>query len=390
MHLVFATSIVPDGAPTTGYEIANAAILAGLRRAGVRVSVVGFAWPESAAADLGDAVVLGRLDVRNETADPATKLRWLAAALAGRLPVSCAKLRALPAAALRDALAGLEPYDGYVLNGVHMAGAFGPLFADRPALYVAHNVEHRSAAENAAAASSPLERLLFRREARLLAALERRLCREAGFVFTLSEDDRETLGLDESRAATLPLVTRETAPGRGAPRRTQFDAALIGTWTWQPNRIGLEWFFDAVVPLLDPGFTVAVAGRVPTGLRAPAPNVRLVGRVEDAAAFVRLGRVVPLVSRAGTGVQLKTIETFEQGLPSVATTRSVRGIARVPGNCTVTDDPAAFARALQAAAAAPHDVDGAAFHRAQRQALDAAMAAGLRRLGFAAAPGRAA
>ena len=41
MHLVFATSIVPDGAPATGYEIANAAIIDALRRAGVRVTVLG-------------------------------------------------------------------------------------------------------------------------------------------------------------------------------------------------------------------------------------------------------------------------------------------------------------------------------------------------------------
>jgi UDP-N-acetylmuramate dehydrogenase len=41
MHLVFATSIVPQGAPATGYEIANAAIIDALRRAGVRVTVLG-------------------------------------------------------------------------------------------------------------------------------------------------------------------------------------------------------------------------------------------------------------------------------------------------------------------------------------------------------------
>ncbi len=55
--------------------------------------------------------------------------------------------------------------------------------------------------------------------------------------------------------------------------------------------------------------------------------------------FVRSCAVIPLISRAGTGVQLKTIETFEMGLPSVATALSVRGIADIPGNCVVTDDP---------------------------------------------------
>ena len=53
MHLVFATSIVPDGAPATGYEIANAAIIDALRRAGIRVTVLGFTWPGKAPADPG-------------------------------------------------------------------------------------------------------------------------------------------------------------------------------------------------------------------------------------------------------------------------------------------------------------------------------------------------
>ncbi len=53
-----------------------------------------------------------------------------------------------------------------------------------------------------------------------------------------------------------------------------------------------------------------------------------------------------------------------------------------PDNCVVADDPAAFAAALvRLAAAAPRDVDGRAFHRSQRAALDRAVERGLRKLG---------
>jgi hypothetical protein len=47
----------------------------------------------------------------------------------------------------------------------------------------------------------------------------------------------------------------------------------------------------------------------------------------------------------------------------------------------VTDDPKAFAAALQAAAANVHDMDGSAFHRRQLKALDAAIGLGLETLG---------
>ncbi|TIP68947.1 MAG: glycosyltransferase family 1 protein, partial [Mesorhizobium sp.] len=68
-----------------------------------------------------------------------------------------------------------------------------------------------------------------------------------------------------------------------------------------------------------------------------------------------------LISTSGSGVQLKTIETFELGLPSVATSHSLRGIDHRPDNCVVADDPVAFAGALEAAVADVRNVDGSAF-----------------------------
>src|SRR5690606_29412733 len=130
---------------------------------------------------------------------------------------------------------------------------------------------------------------------------------------------------------------REVSPP--VPRQTSYDAAIIGTWTWQPNLIGLRWFLDQVVPHLPRDFSVRIAGDLPISLNSPHPGVRFMGPVPDALEFLRGGRVVPLFSRAGTGVQLKTIETFELGLPAVATTLSLRGIEARPANCHVADDP---------------------------------------------------
>jgi hypothetical protein len=383
MHLLFATSIVPDGALASGYEIANAALIGALRRAGARVTVLGFTWPGKAAIDPQNTIVLGSVDVRTESASARQKLVWLANAMLSGLTFASAKLRIVPEACVRSAIEKAGPFDGYVLNSVQFAGAFPTLFGDKPSIFVAHNVEHRSAEENAEAAGSLFQRLLFRREARLLKQVEQRLCQRARFVFTLAEEDREALGVASAeRSAALPLVTRSTPPEPTGLRRIECDAALIGTWTWQPNRIGLAWFLDEVVPHLRPDFQVRIAGSVPAGIGSPHPGIKFVGRVPDAQAFVRSAAVVPLISTAGTGVQLKTIETFELGLPSVATSRSLRGIDHRPDNCTVTDDPVTFARALETAAARRADaVDGRAFHRRQVAALDAAIARGLQKIG---------
>lgn len=378
VHLVFATSIVPDGAPTTGYEIANQAIVDGLRRVGARVTVLGFTWPGSRPADPANTVVLGAVDVRTDNAPAARKAEWLLASLRSGLTFTSAKLHVVGHREVAQALEAIGPHDGVVVNAAQMAGAFEDVLTSRPFIYVAHNVEHVSARENAEAAAGLARRLMFQREARLLEGLEQRLCRKARFVWTLAEEDRAALGVEDGRSAALALSTAAAGRAEPATRKVEFDAALIGTWTWAPNRIGLDWFLAQVLPHLPDGFRIRIAGALPSDLKVSRTNVELVGRVPDAAGFVRSAAVVPLVSRAGTGVQLKTIETFELGLPCVATSHSLRGVAHRPANCVVADDPRAFAAALVAAAAAPAALlDGAAFARRQREALDTAIRRGL-------------
>jgi hypothetical protein len=381
MHLLFVTSIVPDGEPTTGYEIANAAIIEGLREAGARVTVIGFTWPGKRPADPENTISLGEVEVRTDMAGARQKLEWLARAVLSGLTVSSVKLRVISQERLRAAIASAGPFDAFVLNGVPLAGAFERLFAGKPSIFVAHNVEYRSARENSAAARNLVQKALFAREARLLYGLERRLCAHAKFVFTLAEEDGPALDLLPGRFAALPLVTRrEIVARRELP--IAHDLALIGTWTWAPNRIGLEWFLREVKPLLDPAFRIAVAGATPADLKSAWDGIDFLGRVADATAFVESAAVIPLVSRAGTGVQLKTIETFELGIPSVATSRSVRGIASVPPNCIVADEPVAFAAALNATVEEVRKgnrrrLDGRAFHLAQKEKLAAAIRRGL-------------
>ncbi|WP_394889611.1 glycosyltransferase [Mesorhizobium sp. AaZ16] len=384
MHLLFATSIVPDGGLGSGYEIANAAIIAALRRAGVRVTVIGFTWPGRTALDPEDTIVLGSVDVRNQHAPIVQKLKWLAKALLTGLTFSSVKLRLVSLERLRSAITEAGPFDGYVLNSVQFAGAFEGIFEDRPSIFVAHNVEHVSAAENAIAAKGVFERFLFRREARLLKRLEARLCRRARFVFTLAEEDRSALGVaSDAKSVGLPLVTGPDAPPPPTARRTDCDAALVGTWTWLPNRVGLDWFLDEVVPRLRRDFRISIAGSMPAGVTSSHPGVTFVGRVPNAQDFIRSAAVVPLISRAGTGVQLKTIEAFELGLPTVATSSSLRGIGHVPANCVTADDPAAFAAALERAAADEiADADGATFYKHQRAELDARIRRGLEAIGY--------
>jgi hypothetical protein len=383
MKLLFVTSLVPQGQPATGYEIANEAIIDGLIRNGADVTVAGFTWPGKAALNPDKTIVLGEVDVRTEGADPWQKMRWVVSAVAGGYTISSVKMRIIQEQALRQAIKARGPFDAYVLNGVSLPGAFPEVFIDLPSLWIAHNVEYKSSLENALSADSALKRALFKRDARILEALEKNLARRARFVFTLADEDRAPLGVaSPSRSAVLALTTT-TTPASGVHKRTiKYDAGLIGTWTWQPNRVGLEWFIQEIAPKLASGFKVAVAGSMPSGLPAAPPCIEFLGRVPDAKEFISSCAVIPLIARGGTGVQLKTVETFEMGLPSIATSLSLRGINSIPSNCHVCDEPADFAAKLTAMAAQVRqgklqDQNGTAFSKSQREAMDGALKQGL-------------
>jgi len=387
MHLIFATSLVTAGPPESGYEIANHALLAGLRRQGMRVTELGFTWAGTTPTNPDQTVCLGEVDVKTESASGKQKLLWLAKAIRTSLPFACAKLKIIDEPAFERALAQAERTggraDAIVLNGVTLAGAYERILTRRPFLFVAHNVEHVSAQQNARDAAGFVEKVMYRREAHYLRKLETRLCAGAKHVLTLTEEDRHGLHIDQDDKSTaVPLVTPKPPANPSTGRIKAFDVGMIGTWTWTPNRIGLEWFLQNVVPLLPADMSIAVAGKTPRGLRARDKRVVFLGRVENAKDFSRQCRVIALSSRVGTGVQLKTIEAFEMGLACAATTSSMRGISHIPSNVRVADRPRAYAEAVVELASLDRageaqTADGMAFRTAQQAAMDDAVAKAL-------------
>lgn len=395
MHLAFVSSTVPLAGPASGFDIANRALGEALIELGHDVTFVGFAPPGAEPAFASRTELLAQRDFTTDRAGLEQQLRWLGAALTARTSYSSAKMLTVSPRRFAAVLDAIRPLDGLVLNSVQLAGAFMNVVADHPSVYVAHNVEHVSAQENARMAGGALERLLLRREARYLERLEAFLCRQARHVFALAEEDRAALcGGDTSSSSVLPLVTSAMPPPvRNLPMT--HDIGLIGTWTWRPNRIGLMWFLEEVVPHLPEDVSIEVAGGIGPLPSCSHRGVKFRGRVEDARAFVETSGVVALASRGGTGVQLKTLEAFELGVPTVATESALRGIATRPANCIVAEDPRDFARGLAETVSRRRRgeacrVDGKGFHSAQRGRLLDMLDAGLQVLtaGGGSRPGR--
>jgi len=188
-------------------------------------------------------------------------------------------------------------------------------------------------------------------------AQELALMREADLLLHLNaEEEAEFRALlpEKAHALLYPAVPEPpTGPG-GA------DIVLVASNN-SANVESVLWFLREVAPLA-PGVEVKIAGSVDAGLRARDAALHehfrgwFLGRVADPGAVYANAKAALLPTISGHGLSIKTVEALASGLPLVATRHALRGMgaeALALNGLTLADDPASFAAAMRAAAAAP-------------------------------------
>ena len=359
-HVAFLTTVLPSGRRTGG-ELASQAIVDAVRAAGHDVTVVGYAR-RGAAARPGELAV-GTRSIETDRATARERLTWAATALRSRLPWSMAKYAS--AAYRRAAADVVADADVVVVDHVQAGWWWVDDSLRRPMVLVAHNVE-ADIYRDQAASSTGARRVAFEREHRLVAEAEGALARRAAQVWAFTPEDAAHFG---GRLLPLPSALEEPSAPEVAPTR---DVAVLGTWTWEPNATGLRWFVDEVVPHLHTR-DVHVAGA--GGEDVVGGAVTHHGVVPDAARFLDDARVVAIPSRAGRGVQVKTIDALARGAWVVATSVALRGLDIAPPLVRCADEPATFAREIEDLLTTVHGRNDAAreWARTRRDTFSAAV-----------------
>lgn len=177
--------------------------------------------------------------------------------------------------------------------------------------------------------------------------LEVAAAREFDAVSVCSERERTAFLTSTGREPIVVPHGIDPAEWTPAPcPRPRPVLKLFGNWDWDPNRDGLTWFLDRVVPLTT-GINVEVAGRGTEGMTAPN-GVTFVGRVPDVPTFLADAWVVGLPVMLGVGAPVKLAEAMVTGVPLVTTTDGAAGAE--PGDARgvlVSDDPQAWARWIE-------------------------------------------
>ncbi len=203
-------------------------------------------------------------------------------------------------------------------------------------------------------------RWLYRREARLVRALEQRIVSEFGRVFLVSEEEKEVLGkympVDKVEALSngvdldyFSLIAVELQHFTTAPCKLVFSGAM----DYWPNIEGAVWFAEQIFPLVRqqvPAASFCIAGRNPAPtVRAleKIPGVEVTGTVADMRAYLASATICVVPLLIARGIQNKILEAMAMERPVVATRGAATGTCAVDGEeLLIVDDAKTMAAAI--------------------------------------------
>jgi glycosyltransferase involved in cell wall biosynthesis len=210
-----------------------------------------------------------------------------------------------------------------------------------------------------------VKRVLAENEWRATRRFERDVLRAVDAVGAISDDDargyRELAGVQAHHVPQVVSFVRRPAAASPGPK-----VCFVGTLSWHPNLLGLDWFCREVWPLVrgrlsDATFEIAGSGLpissdgvavVPSAWRAD--GVTTLGFVPDLTPLYERSAVTVAPILEGSGVRMKLLEAFQNGVPVITTPEGARGLAIENGReAFVERDPARFAaRVIEVATSA--------------------------------------
>ena len=345
MNILFLTTVLP-GKKRNGGEIVSQYLIDALRQNGDRVLVLGYTPRGGEYQTQFDEISVGERYIETELAKY-YPLIWMLLSYLKGLPYSVEKYYSKIYAAKVAELLARDNYDTVIIDHAQIGWLKDiPLIATTKLIFNTHNIEHEIYLEQMKKTTNPILKQIYQREARLVKALEDRLAVMANRVWTLTSNDADYFirmkSIDRVKVFNVP-VNEVMFADRVS---TSFDVGMVGTWMWQPNKEGLQWFFESVYPLLPTTLSIQIAGKGADWLYDKYPNVKYCGFVPDPQAFIAQAKVVAIPSTTGGGIQLKTLEAIAAGAVILATPTALRGIADYPKLVNVATTPADFADRL--------------------------------------------
>ncbi|MDY0290976.1 MAG: TIGR03087 family PEP-CTERM/XrtA system glycosyltransferase [Desulfuromonadaceae bacterium] len=203
-------------------------------------------------------------------------------------------------------------------------------------------------------------RWLYRREARLVRALEQRIVSEFERVFLVSAEEKQVLGehmpVDNVEALSNGVDLDYFSPAKVDSQHFSSVAGKLvfsGAMDYWPNIEGAVWFAEKIFPLVKkemPQASFCIAGRNPTpAVRAleKIAGVEVTGTVPDMREHLATATVCVVPLLIARGIQNKVLEAMAMEKPVVATRGAATGTHAIDGEeLSIADTEEGMAAAI--------------------------------------------
>jgi sugar transferase (PEP-CTERM/EpsH1 system associated) len=210
-------------------------------------------------------------------------------------------------------------------------------------------------------------RWLYRREAKLVFALEREVAHQADYCTFVSDAEADMFRrLVPERTGTIVGISNgvdcayfDPSGGFAAPYNVGVpNFVFTGTMDYVPNVDAATWFASDILPAIRrnlPDAQFHIVGANPTQAvqnLTRVKNVYVTGRVPDVRPYLANATAAVAPMRIARGIQNKVLEAMAMAKPVIVTSDALEGIDAAPDSeLLLADDAAAFATAAYRLAA---------------------------------------
>jgi len=200
----------------------------------------------------------------------------------------------------------------------------------------AHNVEHVIWERIVEEEKNWLKKLYLSIQVKRLKKYEINALAKCDVVMAISKEDEKAIKQCSPSTKTIVIPAGMDIDDTFKDNSSNHDLFFIGSFDWQPNLQGIEWFFENVwsdVKKHFPTLQFVIAGKkmLPSITNLKGDNVVIAGEVPDAKQFILDHgiMIVPLVS--GSGIRIKIVEAMALGKTIIATTIAAEGLGLTDG-----------------------------------------------------------
>lgn len=227
----------------------------------------------------------------------------------------------------------------------------------KPLWYRSHNIEHRYMQAQQARETRWVRRLGLQANCFGLERFERAIMKAAVRVFDISLDDarfwqKEGFKQVEHLPTLVDAGFAARLKGSGVAR--DIDLLYFGNLNTPNNVEAVRWLIGEVLPQVEFAGRFVLAGSAPSDavrmLVRGNSRIELIENPPDIVEVIARARVIVNPMRAGSGVNLKSVEMLFSDAALVSTSVGVAGLPPEARVCFVVQDEAAgFAVAIEAA-----------------------------------------